>query len=180
MPLLQFHVQCTHIRLALNRVTVNIKMQHKSSKLVIKLTNCLRNGICTAKSSLLTQVKVSQNSESRIDQTWCSSRVYAAGKLCFFMLVCLLLKVQSCFGFGQIKALIEHLWIMLYKLYLHPSARSMNYGGIGAIIGHELTHGYDDWGKNGNLFRHNILRRTILFLRQSKGPLKFCLFYWHV
>ncbi|XP_048460433.1 endothelin-converting enzyme-like 1 [Rhincodon typus] len=45
--------------------------------------------------------------------------------------------------------------ILQPPLYDSEFPQSLNYGGIGTIIGHELTHGYDDWGshydKYGNL-----------------------------
>src|SRR5260364_159360 len=36
---------------------------------------------------------------------------------------------------------------VLQPPYFHPQADdALNYGGIGAIIGHEMTHAYDDQG----------------------------------
>ncbi|XP_029472150.1 endothelin-converting enzyme-like 1 [Rhinatrema bivittatum] len=45
--------------------------------------------------------------------------------------------------------------ILQPTLYNPEFPQSLNYGGIGTIIGHELTHGYDDWG--GQYDRHGNL-----------------------
>ncbi|CAG6007790.1 unnamed protein product [Menidia menidia] len=47
--------------------------------------------------------------------------------------------------------------ILQPTLYNPDFPQSLNYGGIGAIIGHELTHGYDDWG--GQYDRHGNLKQ---------------------
>ncbi|KAG7480099.1 endothelin-converting enzyme-like 1 [Solea senegalensis] len=47
--------------------------------------------------------------------------------------------------------------ILQPTLYNPEFPQSLNYGGIGAIIGHELTHGYDDWG--GQYDHHGNLKQ---------------------
>ncbi|XP_062556041.1 neprilysin-like [Armigeres subalbatus] len=69
--------------------------------------------------------------------------------------------------------------ILQFPFY-HLGLEALNYGAIGTVLGHELTHGFDDSGrqfdKNGNLkqwWTNNTVReyinRTACFVRQYSG-----------
>ncbi|XP_021018755.1 endothelin-converting enzyme-like 1 [Mus caroli] len=62
--------------------------------------------------------------------------------------------------------------ILQPTLYDPDFPQSLNYGGIGTIIGHELTHGYDDWGgqydRSGNLLHWWTETSYSHFLRKAE------------
>uniref|UniRef100_A0A2I3H7X3 Endothelin converting enzyme like 1 n=1 Tax=Nomascus leucogenys TaxID=61853 RepID=A0A2I3H7X3_NOMLE len=62
--------------------------------------------------------------------------------------------------------------ILQPTLYDPDFPQSLNYGGIGTIIGHELTHGYDDWGgqydRSGNLLHWWTEASYSRFLRKAE------------
>ncbi|XP_037705359.1 endothelin-converting enzyme-like 1 [Choloepus didactylus] len=62
--------------------------------------------------------------------------------------------------------------ILQPTLYDPDFPQSLNYGGIGTIIGHELTHGYDDWGgqydRAGNLLHWWTEASYSRFLRKAE------------
>ncbi|XP_054838190.1 endothelin-converting enzyme-like 1 isoform X1 [Eublepharis macularius] len=62
--------------------------------------------------------------------------------------------------------------ILQPTLYDPEFPQSLNYGGIGTIIGHELTHGYDDWGgqydRHGNLMHWWTDTSYSKFLRKAE------------
>ena len=46
----------------------------------------------------------------------------------------------------------------IYNIIVMNQHRYVQYGGLGMVLGHELTHGFDNTGKSNN----DLLKRRLL------------------
>ncbi|KAJ6635091.1 Endothelin-converting enzyme like, partial [Pseudolycoriella hygida] len=70
----------------------------------------------------------------------------------------------------QSNAITVPIAILQYPFY-DLGLEALNYGAIGTILGHELTHGFDDMGKQWwtNKTIHEYVNRTSCFINQYNG-----------